>query len=151
MFLLKLPQVIAGFPGVGKSTLFSEFPEIMSDSDSSKFDKENFPANYIAHIKQLISEGKTVLVSTHKSVRDALIDEEIQFALVYPDVSLKDEYIQRYINRGSPDAFVNLMQTNFEGFQFECKMTPACSHIVLQKDQGLSDLMHYIDWSRNEE
>ena len=158
---LPMPQVIAGFPGVGKSSFCKMYPQV-SDSDSSKFDKAEFPANYIAHIKQLIAEGKTILVSTHKDVRnalaaegktilvsthkdvrDALAAEGIPFALVYPAAGLKAEYLQRYTDRGSPQPFLDLMEKQFEAFQAECRNTEASVHIVLQADQGLGDVFAF--------
>lgn len=114
------PRVICGFPGVGKSTLFkklknSGFPIL--DSDSSTFDKANFPANYITHIKQALEEGFWVLCSTHTAVRAALAEAGISYALAAPtDRYLKDEYMQRYRERGSPEAFLKLMDEKFEEF-----------------------------------
>ena len=139
---LPMPQVIAGFPGVGKSSFCKMYPQVQ-DSDSSKFDKQDFPANYIAHIKQLIAEGKTILVSTHKDVRAALASEGIPFALVYPAAGLKAEYLQRYTDRGSPQPFLDLMEKQFETFQSECRNTEASVHIVLQANQGLGDVFAF--------
>ena len=139
---LPMPQVIAGFPGVGKSSFCKLYPQVQ-DSDSSKFDKAGFPANYIEHIKQLIAEGKTILVSTHKDVRNALAAEGIPFALVYPAAGLKAEYMQRYAERGSPQPFLDLMDRQFDAFQSECKNTDAIVHIVLQANQGLGDVFTF--------
>lgn len=111
--------VISGFPGVGKSTLVGKNKDIM-DSDSSKFDKKEFPNNYISHIKSALQNNKIILVSSHDVVRNALIKEKIPFILVYPDKSQKDDYIQRYKDRGSPEAFINLLGKNFDNWIDEC-------------------------------
>ena len=55
------PMLVAGFPGTGKSSYCYRDADYMpqgfaTDSDSSKFDKANFPQNYIEHIKEKISE-----------------------------------------------------------------------------------------------
>jgi hypothetical protein len=51
-----------------------------TDSDSSKFDKANFPDNYIEHIKQKISEGYArIFISSHKEVREALVKNGLEF------------------------------------------------------------------------
>lgn len=76
-------RVYAGFPGVGKSKLTGDEPDIYMDSDSSKFDKSDFPRNYIEHIREAI-KTHTILCSTHESVRTALIEAGIPFTLVYP-------------------------------------------------------------------
>ena len=63
--------------------------KVILDSDSSTFDKKNFPENYITHIKNKISIVDIILVSSHKVVRDALVKNNINFTLVYPDRTLK--------------------------------------------------------------
>ena len=102
-----MTKVYSAFPGVGKTTYFNTTDGNVLDSDSSKFDKKHFPENYIEHIKSGLDNESVdkILVSSHKDVRDALVKNGISFVLVYPDRSLKDEYIQRYKDRGNNDAF----------------------------------------------
>ena len=45
-------KVYSAFPGVGKTTYFNKTEKNVLDSDSSKFDKRDFPSNYIEHIKK---------------------------------------------------------------------------------------------------
>ena len=116
-------KIICGFPGVGKSTLFKELKDSkykVLDSDSSTFDKKDFPDNYIKHIKEKTGEGYTILASSHKEVRDALIKEKMIFTLVYPDKSLKDEYLERYKERGSPQSFIDLLDKNWDTWIGQC-------------------------------
>ena len=62
--------VVSAFPGCGKSHLFRNKGEKkILDSDSSTFDKSQFPQNYIEHIKFNIGEVDIILVSSHKEVR----------------------------------------------------------------------------------
>lgn len=114
------PRVICGFPGVGKTTLFQRLKAEglpVLDSDSSQFDKSQFPANYINHIKNAIASGHWVFCSTHKVVREALHAAGISYVLCYPiHKYLKEEYIQRYIDRGSPEAFIKLMESKWDEF-----------------------------------
>lgn len=123
----KMPQVICGFPGVGKSTLFTNRgDQKILDSDSSTFDKANFPANYIAHIKEKIAEGYTILASTHDVVRQALVDNEIEFGIVYPALNCKAEYLQRYADRGNPQGFIDLMESKWVDFVNGCAAQKGC-------------------------
>ena len=65
--------VVSAFPGCGKSHLFrNKGDKKILDSDSSTFDKSQFPENYINHIKSNIGDVDMILVSSHKEVRDAL-------------------------------------------------------------------------------
>lgn len=116
-------KVICGFPGVGKSTLFKELKDSdykVLDSDSSTFDKAEFPDNYIKHIKEKTAEGYTILASSHDVVRNALINNKMLFTLVYPDKSLKDEYLERYKERGSPQKFIDLLDSKWYEWIGQC-------------------------------
>ncbi len=118
--------IISAFPGMGKTYFYNNANGItIADSDSSKYSwiyhedgtKERnpeFPKNYIEHIKSLIGKVEYIFVSTHEEVRNALFDNKIPFIVVYPDTCLKSEFIERYKNRGSDEAFVKLMDEKFE-------------------------------------
>lgn len=146
-------RVVSAFPGTGKSHLFRDPKNlIILDSDSSQYswaydDEGNksrnpdFPDNYITHIKDAVEEADLILVSTHKEVRDALVANGIHFDLVFPDVSLKDEYIQRYKDRGSDEGFIKMMENNFEKFIGELRGQDGCTKLVLDEPSiFLSDL-----------
>ena len=124
---MKKTLVISGFPGIGKSDLFKKAIDneiIVVDSDSSKFSWQqlnvtrnpDFPNNYIQHIKSQIGFVDIILVSSHIDVRQALSDEYIFTYVIYPAENLFDEYIERYIQRGSPEKFVQFMRENFKTF-----------------------------------
>lgn len=138
-------RVVAGFPGVGKSSLYNRSKEEglnVSDSDSSTFPKDGFPANYIEHIKQKINECDLVLVSSHDVVRKAMVDEGIAFTLVYPNRGLKAEYLRRYRKRGSPEAFVNLLDSKWDEWIDDCERQENCAHVVLRNpDEYLTDVL----------
>lgn len=114
--------IIAAFPGCGKSYFFENNKGFtVCDSDSSTFDKQYFPQNYIESIKEKKDKFDFLLVSSHKVVRDALMENGLDFILVYPDISLKDEFMQRYRDRGSPQSFIALLDKNFETWVQECE------------------------------
>ena len=140
--------VISGFPGTGKSHYISRgegsdyMPQgFASDSDSSQFDKSNFPQNYIKHIKDLISKGTArIFVSSHKEVRDELVKEGINFILVYPKRELKEEYIERYKQRGSSDSFIKLVSENWDNWITELENQKGCTHKKLESKQFMYDI-----------
>ena len=134
--------VVSAFPGCGKSHLFRNKGEKkILDSDSSTFDKSQFPQNYIEHIKSNIDEVDIILVSSHKEVRDALVNEGIDFTLVYPRKDIKDEYIQRYIDRGNDGKFVELLKQNWDNWTDELENQEGCEKIELESGQYLSNVI----------
>lgn len=117
-------RLIAAFPGTGKSYATQELlkrgiPSV--DSDSSQFAKDDtWPASYIQHIQNRLDEGFVVFCSTHKEVRDALLNAGMSFTMVLPDPTLCDFYMQRYHNRGSSEAFISLMYNKWHEFIDDC-------------------------------
>lgn len=134
--------VVSAFPGTGKSYFFDNSDLNVLDSDSSKFDKAHFPANYIEHIKSNIGKADIIFVSSHKVVRDALVENGIEFILAYPRVELKYEYLSRYKVRGSQDAFIQLISCNWDSWIEEMKNQSGCFRYQLGPGNYLSD---YVD------
>lgn len=139
---MKDTKLISAFPGCGKSHLFRNAGDkVILDSDSSTFDKSEFPKNYITHIKENMGKVDVILISSHDVVRDALLVNGLKFTLVYPDISIKDEYIQRYIDRGNNDAFVKLLEENWESWIGDMENQKGCNHIKLKSGEYLSDVI----------
>lgn len=139
---MKDTKLISAFPGCGKSHLFRNAGDkVILDSDSSTFDKSEFPKNYITHIKENMGKADVILISSHDVVRDALLVNGLKFTLVYPDISIKDEYIQRYIDRGNNDAFVKLLEENWESWIGDMENQKGCNHIKLKSGEYLSDVI----------
>lgn len=131
-------MIVSAFPGTGKSHFHKLHPNTTRDSDSSQFDKSMFPQNYIEHIRSVAPTCEVVFVSSHSEVRAAMSASELEYTLVYPDRSLKDEYMARYRERGSPEAFLNLMDNNWDAFINSCESDMgASSHMVLQSGEFL--------------
>jgi hypothetical protein len=137
-------RVVSGFPGVGKTRLFLGNPGLVSDSDSSQFAKgEVFAEEYVKHIQyqRELPDMRLVLVSSHAVVRKALVEAGIPFSLAYPDATLKTEYLIRYLRRGSPPAFVEMMDRNWSVFIGQCERQPGCQRIRLAAGQFLGDVI----------
>jgi hypothetical protein len=139
--------VYAGFPGVGKSTVYEDrdaYGVTILDSDSSTFDKTQFPGNYIQHIQEQTALGNLILCSSHDTVRAALVENNIPFHLVIPHSSCKMEYLQRYKDRGSPAAFINLMYDKWDQFISSCLEQEGCTKTILQPGQFMCDVPELV-------
>lgn len=107
--------IVSAFPGMGKTyayNLFNKDIKVM-DSDSSYFSKDNFPSNYIQHIKENIPNYDLIFISSHKEVRDLLEIEGIDFDLFYPDKERKNEFIENYVTRHSKMDFIRKVDNNW--------------------------------------
>lgn len=139
---IKSTLLVSAFPGVGKSYLFKNNEKYnVLDSDSSKFDKDLFPSNYIDHIKENIGKVDIILISTHDVVRKSLEENNLLFILVYPDISLKDEYIGRYNERGNDDNFIKILGENWENWIEDIETQKGCIKIKLESGEYLSNIL----------
>lgn len=146
-------KVIAAFPGTGKTHYFQNHSNCL-DSDSSDYSwikdlegkntKErnpDFPNNYIKHIEDNLEKVEFIFVSSHDVVRDALVASGIEFTFIYPNIDLKDEYLERFKQRGSPEGFINLLDKNWNDWIDTCKFQSNCKHIELESNQFISDVI----------
>jgi hypothetical protein len=149
---MKNTKIISGFPGVGKSYFYNHSTEkIVLDSDSSNFSwlskglrHPNFPNNYIEYIKSNIGKADLILVSSHSVVRDALKENNLHYTLVYPDKSLKEEYLQRYIVRGSNESFIKMIDAKWDEFIDEIERETFPEKIKLNNNEYLKDVLSEI-------
>ena len=147
-------KIISAFPGTGKSYYHNKHKETTLDSDSSIFSwrmdvdgnkvrNPDFPKNYINHIEENIGKYEFIFVSSHKEVRDALLNKCLFFYLVYPDSRRKDEFIQRYKNRGNDDNFINLVSNNWDEWLNELWYPEdGCKKIEMVLDNLEDELNH---------
>lgn len=130
--------IVSAFPGCGKTSLFNEVKNKIKilDSDSSKFDKTNFPDNYIKHIKDSIESNDIILISSHKEVRDALIKNGIDFDLFYPNKERRIEFLSNYVKRNSPPSLIQKIDSNWYEWinEIENEESPYCSKHELCKE-----------------
>lgn len=145
-------MIVCGFPGIGKTTLKDRYPDQVVDSDSSLFSwaspgvrHPEWPNNYLDHLSKLEEENpdKLILVSTHKEVISGLLERKIRFSIIRPSIECKQEYIERFIKRGSTEAFIELLDKNFETFLDDLDNVPGIHVSVLSPGSYLSDRMRY--------
>lgn len=118
--------VIAGFSGVGKTTLSKKYKNVI-DLDSAEFvydDSEimhidfearkgmdrkpnpNWPQNYINAIKNAMNNYDFVLVWDRPDALEEYKKNNIKFWFCYPEKSALSIYKNRYLNRGNTKMYV---------------------------------------------
>jgi len=156
-------KVISGFPGVGKTYCKQNSSLSILDSDSSKFSwmenryiekgikNPNFPQNYIDHIKGCLKVNKAdiIFVSSHKIVRCALVNNNINFILVFPERNLKKEYIRRFEDRDSDQEFIDMIDNNWDSFIDEMENQNGCEIVKLKFGEFLSDYLNKGVWKND--
>jgi len=159
-------MIVAAFCGCGKSTFAkkhsNEALDLMSMPYSwllpEKDEKETesikgaewllhnplFPKNYIFDLLEANKKYKYVLIPPIYSVLSYLRKYNVPYILVYPNINLKNEYRQLFIERGNSQSFLDVF---VENEQFEERIhglmedESATMHIILQKGQFLEDVL----------
>lgn len=128
-------MIVSAFSGCGKTTLGEKYNNVI-DLESSLYKyifdtnisraqiearkatprKRNpeYPQNYIKAIEDASKKYDIVLTSCGPLIREEMEKRNMEYLLVYPDISCKEEYIQRYINRGNHIDFIKHLEENFE-------------------------------------
>lgn len=154
---MKNTKIISAFPGCGKTYCYNKYKDSdikILDSDSSEFSwikdengmntKErnpDFPMNYIKHIKGNIGEVDIIFVSSHKVVRDALKDNNINYILIYPIMGSKGQYLSRYKRRGSDKNFIKFISDNWSNFIKEMRKENFPDKVVIGGFTSLDDVI----------
>lgn len=148
--------IIAGFPGVGKSTAAKIDPQIVADMESSDFHwiidpegKKNlhpaWPDNYVKAIEMMAKETDGlenyrdllyICCSTHKDVIKRLIEDRFAVIIVAPKD--KQTYLNRYMARGSSEEFVKSMDENWDSYMEDIK---SYGMPVIYNDEYLHDIL----------
>ncbi len=98
-------------------------------------------------LQDTIDNNKIALISYHEDLVNYLIDNNIDYCLVYADISLRKEYINRMINRGNQENFIKEMTDEekwIEFYNIDEKDTKPKYKIKLKKGQYLSDVKDYF-------
>lgn len=143
---MKNTKIIAAFPGTGKSYLYKHQnatspPLEIKDSDSSNYPKANFPINYLDDIESTVGQVDILLISTHSDVLAGLEERGILYTLIHPDKSLKIEYLERYLMRGSPASFIKLLDDKWSIFMGDLEDANPTQRITLSMGQYISDVL----------
>ena len=155
-------KIISGFAGIGKSTLAKVACNIV-DLESSEYkwkytidtsemtveerkgitervQDPEWPMNYIQAIKEESENYDYILLCMDKPVRDLLVKEGIEFALAFPSLDSKDEYIERLKNRGNNQAFINLITKNYDKWINDLMEEPQ-DKMIVRPGEFLADVI----------
>jgi len=160
--------VIAGFAGLGKTTLERKYKKVI-DVESSYFKwlndglenltaeqrkglpnrklNPNFPQNYINEIKKLMKSNRILLVYIGNEVRKKLEEENIEFMIALPTPDSKEILIERLRKRGNPPEFIQGFSERFDEIEEKYKNIKQ-KKIYVNKDEFLEDALkreHLLD------
>ena len=125
-----------------------KFPEEYTAERFTESDKgcveypfdENYPEKYVADILKNIMEYEHILIPSDNRVMDVLDAQNVEYVLCHPERSLKDEYQQRYHERGNSEAFIRIFVDGWDvwmdSFEKRC-----CKKYVMHQGEYLLDVV----------
>ena len=150
-------KILIGSRRIGKTTLAKKYMKDVIDLESGNFkwiengntestkgdnkrtQNPRYPINYLEAIKEANSKYKVVLISQHEVIRKCLDAVKLDYIIAYPDIQLKDEYIERYRHRGNNENFINLISREWNNWISALNDIEGHNKIVLKSGQFLED------------
>lgn len=134
-------MIICGFAGIGKSSLAMSRAGWV-DLESTPFKKNwDLYSDVAIHMNK---NGYNVLLSCHKPLRDILLEKGANFYVICPYLKDKKRYIQRYIDRGNTQEFINMFKENYDNFVGEIFNDKRIKVIGLDGRKFLSDFVEEV-------
>lgn len=96
---------------------------------------------YIDIIKDNIGKYEYIFISDTPDTIKALTDYGLTVTLVYPDQSLKYEYLERYIENNEDVAVIGYYMVEWDTYMDMFKIQDNCNHVVLQSGEYLEDVL----------
>lgn len=147
---------IWSFPGTGKSTVPQSVPDVL-DADSRLYQfigatprmlhdaaaqartvpNPEYPENYFNYIEN--TGSAYVLLNCHISLLPRIPSESL--FLIYPDISLKDEYLRRYRTRGDNGSFISYMDESFADMIHAIEAYPCRKLRITDEHTYLTDIL----------
>ena len=131
----------AAFCGTGKSYLCSNFANDYMELECWEYRKGDFPNNYVKDVISAMGETKYLLISTDPVILKELNKRCIEIQLYYPENKLRNEYLDRFIARDSPQDFVGAIMINWHRWVNELKEQNYCKHTILQTGEYLQNVL----------
>lgn len=98
-------MIIIGYQGIGKSSLAKKYLRVI-DLDSSTFKlhgkrvrSPEWPNVYCNVAESLSQQDYVVMVSSHSAVQDRLLSSKEYVAAIYPEIGLKNFWLDRLQTR----------------------------------------------------
>lgn len=131
----------AAFCGTGKTYICEKTDIKAIEIEYWKYKDNNLQKEYIRDIKIQTGKVDYIFISTDPDGLKLLNKEGFDITLIYPKNELRNEYLDRYIDRDSPYDFIGTFMKHWHIWINELKEQNYCEHIILNSGQYLQDII----------
>jgi len=133
--------ICAAFCGTGKTFICKNTDIKAVEVEYWKYKDKGLQKEYIQDIKEYFGKVDYLFIATDPEGLKLLYNEGYDITLVYPKNKLRNEYLDRYIERDSPHDFIGVFMKYWNIWIDELKEQKYCKHIILEKGQYLQDVL----------
>lgn len=133
--------ICAAFCGAGKTFICERTDIDAIEVEYWKYKDQGLQKEYIQDIHKYFGSIDYIFISTDPEGLKLLHQEGFAITLIYPEIELRNEYLDRYIQRDSPPDFIGAFMKYWNPWIEELKQQSYCNHIVLKKGQYLHDVL----------
>ena len=135
----KIMNIYAAFCGTGKTYICNQTNIDAIEIEYWKYKDKGLQKEYIDDIKKQIWNVDYIFISTEPEGLKLLQNNGFDIILIYPRNELRNEYLDRYIERDSPYDFIGAFMKYWNVWLNELKDQDYCQHIVLGSGEYLQD------------
>lgn len=138
---MKMTKLYAAFCGCGKTYVCENVNINAVEIEYWKYKDFGLQKEYIDDIHKHFGKVDYIFISTDPEGLKLLYQQGFKITLIYPMNELRNEYLDRYIQRDSSPDFIGTFMKYWHTWINELKEQDYCKHIVLSKGQYLSSIL----------
>lgn len=142
-------MIIAAFPGTGKTTLEEQYPNQLQDTPTEDLVEKHggqhtpmYHDEFADRVDNVVKHGRIALMLPIMDVMDRLIARGHDIITIIPLQECKDEYMTRYRERGSDEAFLEKIDRNWDSWLHLVERGEYDPLIRLKPGEYLSDVIN---------
>ena len=135
--------VICAFSGTGKTLLADNESTVAKEVDATDCPNTAEGVTYYLDSAEIIIKSgvyQYVLLSCRRDIREELSHRSIPYVIVMPRKEDLNEYMQRWLRRGTPTKLLASLQDNWHIYLTSC-VNDTAPKIYLERDQWLKDVL----------
>lgn len=133
--------IYACFCGTGKTYICEKTKINSIEIEYWKYKEKGLFKEYVEDIKKHFGKVDYIFISTEPDGLKLLHNEGFKITLVYPENKLRNEYLDRYIERDSSYDFIGTFMKHWNIWIDELKNQNYCEHIILSEGEYLQDVL----------